>query len=92
MAFEYQGIQHYEDVFVNNRISARFYKVRDQEKADACRRGDITLIVVPYWWNRSIHSLRATIKKARPELIPQEVDAPVISQTRPTKPAIRYPS
>ena len=40
----------------------------DLHKAEACKELGITLIEVPYWWDRSISSLAVTIYNARPDL------------------------
>jgi hypothetical protein len=50
IAFEYQGIQHYEDVYYFGS-SLRMYEERDAEKKKACEEAKISLIEVPYWWN-----------------------------------------
>jgi hypothetical protein len=50
LAFEYQGIQHYEDKFYFGTAS-REYSQRDKEKRAACKEIGITLIEVPYWWD-----------------------------------------
>lgn len=36
---------------------------RDTEKKRACNDIGITLIEIPYWWDETISSLAATIKK-----------------------------
>uniref|UniRef100_A0A7S1KUL5 Uncharacterized protein n=1 Tax=Percolomonas cosmopolitus TaxID=63605 RepID=A0A7S1KUL5_9EUKA len=68
MAFEYQGEQHYHD------IKAFFAPIegqlrRDQLKSDAFAQHGITLIHVPYWWDKSVDSLKASINRLRPDLI-----------------------
>ena len=45
------------------------YADRDEEKKRACAKAEITLIEVPYWWDRTKESLAATIHKARSDLI-----------------------
>lgn len=65
LAFEYHGKQHFHDSFRGNlglQVS------RDQEKMEACQNNNITLIVVPYWWNGSFASLVATILQAQPDI------------------------
>jgi hypothetical protein len=68
MAFEYQGIQHYEDFYVFGTLS-RVYEERDQEKRRACAKANITLIEIPYWWDNKIESLAATINSVRSGLL-----------------------
>jgi hypothetical protein len=64
LAFEYQGRQHYWDVFVLG--SQWHYEQRDREKREACHEKGITLVEVPYWWDDSKESLLATIQQLRP--------------------------
>lgn len=37
----------------------------DAQKREACKREGITLVEIPYWWDRSKESLLSEIKKAR---------------------------
>jgi hypothetical protein len=39
---------------------------RDSEKKAACESLGITFIEIPFWWDRSIESVSATIKNYRP--------------------------
>ena len=60
IAIEYHGIQHYED------ISAGFgalemYAKRDREKQRICNEYGIQLIIIPYWWDNKLDSLRQTL-------------------------------
>lgn len=43
---------------------------RDKEKIAACEKVGILLMFVPYWWDRSRASLRATILDQAPHLAP----------------------
>ena len=57
IAFEYHGKQHYEDIpqaFSN----VETYKHRDLEKEKLCKQYGICLIVIPYWWDNKLDSLR----------------------------------
>ena len=47
---------------------------RDEEKRKACKENEITLIEVPYWWNKETSSLAATIQKERNDLIPYSMN------------------
>ena len=60
LAFEYHGRQHYEDapdVFA----PLEMYKYRDSEKQKLCKEFGIHLVIVPYWWDNQIDSLKNTI-------------------------------
>ena len=41
----------------------------DEKKIQKTKEMGITLIHVPYWWDKEISSLKATIASVRPELI-----------------------
>jgi hypothetical protein len=59
LAFEYQGEHHYVDTPVMGHLE--LYKEHDQQKRQLCERVGITLIEVPYWWDKEISSLRESI-------------------------------
>lgn len=42
---------------------------RDKEKRKICEKEGITLIEIPYWWDKKIPSLATTIQQQRPDLI-----------------------
>ena len=57
IAIEYHGKQHYEDIpagFSNLET----YQQRDTEKEKLCKEHGIQLIVIPYWWNNKLDSLK----------------------------------
>lgn len=66
LALEYQGKQHYRNAFYqeNHQSQTR----RDSEKREACQKQNITLIEIPFWWDRSLNSLAATILEHRPDI------------------------
>jgi hypothetical protein len=68
LAFEYQGEYHFRDLY---HMGTPWHQQRqtDEEKRKACRENEITLIEVPYWWNKETSSLAATINKERKDLI-----------------------
>jgi len=70
LAFEYQGEHHFRDVYHLGTLWQ--LKQRDEEKRIACRENEITLIVIPYWWNKETSSLAATIQKQRSDLVLSE--------------------
>ena len=80
LAFEYQGEHHYHDIYaLGNKWSQ---KLKDDEKREACKEKGITLIEIPYWWNRERSSLMATIHGKRPDLLAHEI----IGDGIPTEP------
>ena len=60
IAIEYQGKQHYEDIPANF-APLEMYKYRDDEKERICKDFGIQLIIIPYWWDNHIDSLKETI-------------------------------
>ena len=62
IAFEYHGIQHYEDIPAGF-ATLELYQNRDIEKENLCKEFGIQLVIIPYWWDNKIHSLNTTIKE-----------------------------
>ena len=60
IAIEYHGQQHYEDI-PSGFCHAETYKYRDLEKQKLCSEHGIQLIVIPYWWDNKIESLKETL-------------------------------
>ena len=60
IAIEYHGLQHYEDI-PSGFSSVETYKHRDLEKEKLCSEHGIQLIVIPYWWDNKIESLKETL-------------------------------
>ena len=58
IAIEYHGQQHYEDI-PNAFANVETYKNRDIEKEKICSEHGIQLIVIPYWWDNKLDSLRS---------------------------------
>jgi DNA ligase-1 len=66
LAFDYQSQQRYAREGVFGNVTLRLE--RDEEKEAACKAKGITLITVPFWWDREHDSLAATIFEKRPDL------------------------
>ena len=62
IAFEYHGQQHYEDN-PYNFAPLEMYKKRDFEKEKLCSEFGIQLIIVPYWWDNMLDSLKVTVEQ-----------------------------
>jgi hypothetical protein len=90
LAFEYQGIQHYKDVF-RFGSTPLMYQIRDKQKREACAAAKITLIEIPYWWNKHKESLLATIHQARPDMVAKPTNAQPIPMTPPNVTRSRRP-
>mmetsp|Transcript_16303 Transcript_16303/g.22612 ORF Transcript_16303/g.22612 Transcript_16303/m.22612 type:complete len:103 (-) Transcript_16303:20-328(-) len=61
IAIEYHGEQHFQEVKVFQ--PQRIYEERDQEKREICAQNKISLIEVPFWWDRKKKSLEELIAK-----------------------------
>ena len=57
IAVEYHGEQHYEDI-PSGFAPLSMYKKRDEEKKNICKKYGIQLIIIPYWWNNKLNSLK----------------------------------
>ena len=60
IAIEYHGKQHYEDI-PSGFSPLEMYKKRDQEKEQLCLKYGIQLIIIPYWWDNKLDSLKETL-------------------------------
>ena len=60
IAIEYHGKQHYEDI-PSGFCNVDAYKYRDIEKVKLCSKHGIQLIIIPYWWDNKLDSLRTTL-------------------------------
>jgi hypothetical protein len=67
LAFEYQGETHYHSTSVFGSASKR--QRNDALKRKFASNMGITLISIPFWWDKSVASLEATIHYYRPDLI-----------------------
>jgi hypothetical protein len=68
LAFEFQGDQHYKRVYGLNKSNLERTQMRDKEKKQKCKEKGITLVVIPFWWDRGIASL-TTIHQTKQGLV-----------------------
>jgi hypothetical protein len=68
LAFEYQGETHFFSSHTYGSASKR--QQNDIKKMKFAKEFGITVIPVPFWWNKSSASLVSTIRSHRPELLP----------------------
>jgi hypothetical protein len=66
MAIEYQGEIHYFDSIFG---PAALRQRNDILKRQYALNAGITLVTVPFWWDKSPASLAATIRRSRPDLV-----------------------
>eukprot|EP01118_Nematostelium_gracile_P014288 TRINITY_DN5530_c0_g1_i2.p1 TRINITY_DN5530_c0_g1~~TRINITY_DN5530_c0_g1_i2.p1 ORF type:complete len:403 (-),score=77.54 TRINITY_DN5530_c0_g1_i2:67-1275(-) len=77
LVFEYQGEQHYGDVFAHGAHWR--YREKDQIKRQACDKCGLTLIEIPYWWDYDLDDLKFTIHFSRPDLLSKPQKGKLIS-------------
>eukprot|EP01114_Cavostelium_apophysatum_P009980 TRINITY_DN2333_c0_g1_i1.p1 TRINITY_DN2333_c0_g1~~TRINITY_DN2333_c0_g1_i1.p1 ORF type:complete len:524 (-),score=84.41 TRINITY_DN2333_c0_g1_i1:89-1660(-) len=65
LALEYQGEQHYLR-YLHGPLERQ--KERDRSKQRICEDNGVTLIEVPFWWDRTSRNLLASIVEKRPDL------------------------
>ena len=61
IAFEYHGEHHFEDI-PSGFAPVEMYKNRDKEKANLCEKFGIKLIIIPYWWDCKLDSLKVFLE------------------------------
>jgi ATP-dependent DNA ligase len=65
----FQGQQHFRNVMhFHHAGTLDEGKSRDMTKSALCKQKGITLIEIPYWWDRSYESLAATVYSYRPDV------------------------
>jgi len=67
LVFEYQGFQHYHHHIMFG--DAKYGKERGEERLLACKTLEITIIAVPYWWQRDKESVAIILHNFRPDLV-----------------------
>jgi len=66
LAFEYQAYHHYYDHIMFGEDDSP--KVEDEERRKASKSLGITLIELPYWWQRDKETLLSLLQKERPDV------------------------
>jgi len=66
LAIEYQGEQHYKDVFKWH--SSNVQRLRDSEKKQLCEDSGVVLVPIPFWWSGDRASIMATLMYYKPSL------------------------
>eukprot|EP01124_Arcella_intermedia_P021968 TRINITY_DN3174_c0_g1_i5.p1 TRINITY_DN3174_c0_g1~~TRINITY_DN3174_c0_g1_i5.p1 ORF type:complete len:431 (+),score=96.59 TRINITY_DN3174_c0_g1_i5:19-1311(+) len=76
LALEYQGEHHYNEICSAYGPLA-LYIDRDMRKKQRCAEEGITLLTIPYWWDRKKESLTATLHLFRPDIFPESQHDPI---------------
>lgn len=66
IAFEYHGQHHYSDIPAFGHLDMQ--QDRDKQKIEICKNNNLHLFIVPYWWDRSLDSLRELIQQKLPNI------------------------
>lgn len=69
LGFEYQGEHHYYQL--NKAYGPGFEQLelaRDRVKAELCRQHGIALVLVPYWWDRTLESMQRLVAETQRSL------------------------
>ena len=72
----------------HNVSSSEERQEKDLTKSEFCKEKGITLIEIPYWWDRQFESLYATVYNKRPDLfstLPTEKPIPLTPPTPRSK-------
>ncbi len=79
--FMWQGLQHYKRVgMFHNQVENSFENDlnRQKQKRELLESKGITLIEIPYWWDKKLDSLQCTIYASKPEIFLCEPQGQVI--------------
>jgi len=69
LAFEYQGQQHYEENITVFNIKESVNRVQKEKlKQRICQQLGITVVEVPYWWNKRKEYIATEIARVRPDI------------------------
>jgi hypothetical protein len=86
---EYQGEIHYFDIPIYGNLGRR--QKNDKHKVAVSADMGITVIQIPFWWDKSPQSLISTIKMQRPDLLQHYPSGKAIPTTVPSQiPTARY--
>ena len=89
LALEYQGETHYFSSHIFGKASTR--QRADEIKQNFAKQMGITLIPIPFWWDKSSKSLASTIQLYRPDIqfynvskmgLPIPAEMPAIAKNR----------
>jgi hypothetical protein len=67
IALEFDGEHHYGDVSGVGQWTEK--AASDAQKMAICLREGISLVRVPYWWDRKQSTLKQLVVAVRPELV-----------------------
>lgn len=77
IGIEYQGEHHYLAIDAFGPNGSTECSERDSLKIQECSMREISLIVIPFWWNGEEKSLSATLYQARPDVFPATNATPI---------------
>lgn len=71
---EYNGEHHYNELGFFGPVE--MYQLRDREKRALAKENGIALVTVPYWWDKRLESLAASIHQVTPGLFGDDCPEP----------------
>jgi ATP-dependent DNA ligase len=81
-----EGSQHYRSTtYMHNFASHEERSSFDSLKVSLCKQKGITLIAIPYWWDKQFPSLTATIYSHRPDLFANPTASAPIPSVEPSR-------
>jgi DNA ligase-1 len=90
IAIEYQGEQHFQDFSHAGYISLAERQKKDKKKMEVCTKLGIGFIEIPYWWDRTLESLSATLNLKFPDVFEKIGSGiPIPTEAPPKKEPIR---
>jgi hypothetical protein len=87
IAFEFQGEQHY-GAHIYGHTSRSISN--DAEKRSFCSKLGVTLIEVPFWWDKSKEQLESAIARVRPDIIQHVVKGKPFATSQEIKRSTLY--
>ena len=71
VGIEYNGEHHYHEIPFFGPLEV--IQRRDREKQELCQEIGVSLVTIPYWWDKQKESLMATLWRECPQVLHQAV-------------------
>jgi hypothetical protein len=88
LAIEFQGEVHYQTTSIFGSAAARQRK--DQLKRKFAEKMGITVVSIPFWWDKTVDSLMATIHAHRFDIESPNLKAEPIPEEMPKRTLQRF--
>jgi len=77
LALEYQGEQHFHDIYGFGGGTLALNTEKDSRKKRLAQEHGIRFLAIPYWWDRKLSSLSATLYHYFPDIFPPSNGVPI---------------